>query len=392
MWSDLITIRKGEKMKLNDKKLVKIFILILIILPIVAGCGQKKESPVQLYKEAETLQKQAEEYYQKKDYSNALQKYHLAIEKAKESAKSDWNLPNFLIETCEKEIALIEKRAKDNGLVYQEGRFVAIEERERILKEKKEKEEQERRMKVEAEQRQREEEEKERQRKEEEVKRRVQEEEQKRQEAKVKELQKIKATISGGVWVIKGGGASDILRGLDIYLCQSELPKSEVKDILQELSDKFLKESESHERSAEKQTFLADSSRNWAKKYKAAYDLTQLLLQREDTAKISLEAIHGLIIIANESSYSEEFTFSNIKGDMILTKLIAKAIVTKATTDIDGKYQIENISGGEYVLYAISMSSFSIIDWMVPVEIKQEENIKIDLYNQNAARIVNKSD
>jgi hypothetical protein len=127
---------------MNYRGIVRFLTFILIILTALPGCGTKRESPVELYKEAETLQKQAEDFYEKRDYDNALHKYQLAIEKAKESAKSDWNLPNFLIEKCEKGIVLVEKKAEDQGLVCYDGRYIAIEE-------KKEKEEQEQRRKEE---------------------------------------------------------------------------------------------------------------------------------------------------------------------------------------------------------------------------------------------------
>ncbi len=125
----------------------------LIILTLATGCGHKKESPVELYKKAEMLQKQAEDFCEKNDFDNAVQKYHEAIEKAKESAKSDWNLPNFLIEECEKGIVLVGKKAESQGLIFYEGRHIAVEEKERILKEIKEKEEEQRKKQEEDEKR-----------------------------------------------------------------------------------------------------------------------------------------------------------------------------------------------------------------------------------------------
>jgi len=45
-----------------------------------------------------------------------------------------------------------------------------------------------------------------------------------------------------------------------------------------------------------------------------------------------------------------------------------------------------------YYLYALYITSFSVIEWLLPLEIDRAKSISIDLYNDNANQIINKKD
>ena len=60
------------------------------------------------------------------------------------------------------------------------------------------------------------------------AKARAREEAQKERLREEAELAKIKASMAGGAWVIKGGGQSDILRGLTIYIPRENIARSEL--------------------------------------------------------------------------------------------------------------------------------------------------------------------
>jgi hypothetical protein len=70
--------------------------------------------------------------------------------------------------------------------------------------------------------------------------------------------------------------------------------------------------------------------------------------------------------------------------------VLPQVAISQTTTDIDGKFQMPNLREGEYVVYAYWKTSISVIEWFVPVRLDKQAELKIDLSNNNAGRIVNK--
>jgi small-conductance mechanosensitive channel len=66
-----------------------------------------------------------------------------------------------------------------------------------------------------------------------------------------------------------------------------------------------------------------------------------------------------------------------------------KQTIDSTHTDIEGKYRIE-LPVGSYYLYAIFESEYSSVEWLIPVKVLGNEEIKIDFRNENADRIDNK--
>jgi hypothetical protein len=71
--------------------------------------------------------------------------------------------------------------------------------------------------------------------------------------------------------------------------------------------------------------------------------------------------------------------------------ICSQQLVGKVHADVDGKYSID-VSGGSYYLYATFESAYSQIIWFVPVTVAEPKDIAVDLHNENAVRITNKSD
>lgn len=139
-------------------------------------------------------------------------------------------------------------------------------------------------------------------------------------------------TISGGAWVIKGGGQSDILRGLEIALCNENV-KSPLKESMEV------------------------EWRRIEMKYK-------------------------------DFQYIKPDKYDRINPE-IMNIAVAPFVFKIAKTDVDGKYIINDVPKGVYYIYAVYKSSFSVAYWLIPVKVESSDPIKIDIYNANAEEIHN---
>lgn len=139
--------------------------------------------------------------------------------------------------------------------------------------------------------------------------------------------------ISGGAWIIKGGGQSDILRGLEIALCNEDV-KSRLKDVI-------------------------DSE--W----------------------------HKIEMRYKDYKYITPDKYDRLNPE-IMNIAVAPFVLKVAITDVDGKYTINGVPKGLYYVYAVYKSSFSVAYWLIPVQVENSKSIKIDIYNANAEEIHNK--
>ncbi len=144
-------------------------------------------------------------------------------------------------------------------------------------------------------------------------------------------LARFEAKVSGGAFLIKKLGNSEIQRGLSIIVLAAELSDGT------DLTDAYVKSRKFPE------TWSSDKQRE------------EILEDREfiDIAK--------------------------------------KGFVDSVKTDIDGKYELK-LKGGKYVFYSMYTTEFGLVEWLVPVAILSSEDVKLDFSNSNATFILNKGD
>lgn len=143
-------------------------------------------------------------------------------------------------------------------------------------------------------------------------------------------INKRTANISGGAWVTKEIGNSDILRGLEIALC-----KASVKPEIRRVRDNKWRES---------------TSKN----------------------KTPIGYWHLNIEAMNSKVSSQKDCFQVVR------------------TGIEGKYTIPDVPFGSYFIYAPYETSVAKAYWMVPVEIKSTKPIQVDLDNSNMMELYNR--
>jgi protocatechuate 3,4-dioxygenase beta subunit len=71
--------------------------------------------------------------------------------------------------------------------------------------------------------------------------------------------------------------------------------------------------------------------------------------------------------------------------------MFLQTAVAKATTGIEGKYTFQGVAPGEYVVYAQHKTNFFAVDWCIEVRVQAGYMVRLDLFNENASRLVNKN-
>ena len=188
--------------------------------------------------------------------------------------------------------------------------------------------------------------------------------EQRRSEAERKQAT-INSSIGGGAWTIKKTGQSEILRGLTVRILRAELLRRDLDSV-----------------SAALQMESDIDSFGFAAKDLVAQKISDM---------VNLNRLHsGIRYRSNDFGSSNNVKFSRIDDDIVWARVMKAALVEECETNIDGKYKTKALKGGKYLVHALHTTSFSLVEWLVPVEITDSGELTIDLFNKNADIIINK--
>lgn len=148
-----------------------------------------------------------------------------------------------------------------------------------------------------------------------------------RVERKMIVRKRFKATISGGAWVVKGDGRSDILRGSSIALLE-----------------------------------------------------------------FNEEMISKIVALRKESRERWPTIPFTVLGHDIrrISRIVAPHVIKLTRTNIGGKYEIKDVRGGKYLLYAYYKTSFNVAYWLIPVRVESNEPIEINFANFNMTELYSK--
>jgi hypothetical protein len=169
----------------------------------------------------------------------------------------------------------------------------------------------------------------------------------------------IKGELKGGAWIIKKGGHSDIVRGMEVVLIRREIQRG--------LIDKWLEQ---------------------FKKLRGENHIMFIALSPIPEAAPEDEVdVKPLLEDARSSTQSVR----ELSEDRLWPMIVLLGKEAHTITDIDGKYEFKAVKGGDYYVFASYGTDFSYIDWLVPVSIRDPEAVKFDLYNGTARQITNKA-
>lgn len=72
--------------------------------------------------------------------------------------------------------------------------------------------------------------------------------------------------------------------------------------------------------------------------------------------------------------------------DVFWTFACQRALVAQTTTNVNGRYQVGDLKPGKYYVYAMYEIDPSIVwEWFIPIEIKDDKPLQIDLHGHNIA-------
>lgn len=160
-------------------------------------------------------------------------------------------------------------------------------------------------------------------------------------------------TITGGAYFSESPGKSEILRGLQIALCRPTF-KSEVATSLERFS------------SCQASTEKAQGNINLA------------FIQSGGLVSLQLLSLMKFSQIAPSMCYNTE------KTDLqVLDMVAAKTAIKVVRSDVEGKFEIQDIPPGEHLLCATNWTPSSAAYWLVPISVINTKPIHIDLNNYN---------
>ena len=81
----------------------------------------------------------------------------------------------------------------------------------------------------------------------------------------------------------------------------------------------------------------------------------------------------------------------SVPEDSLWPSIVMRIGMQNATTNVDGKYEIDGVHGGRFYLHAIHATDLRLVEWLVPVDIDDNGSLEVNLYNANANLIINKS-
>jgi hypothetical protein len=199
----------------------------------------------------------------------------------------------------------------------------------------------------------------------EEAMRLAREKEAKERQKREAERARVEASLKGGAWVNKGLG-SDVIRGMKVTVTKRWVTRGELSSWLNSV-------------------LLLDGSR-----------VVRAMHEMDGSELIDLRK--ALSIAREESTIRRALRDSKDVARMLRlerygwSELVDRFLVAEATTNIEGKYEIRSLKGGEYLVCGWYSNALSYIDWTVPLTIDESREYQLDLFNETAREIVNKSE
>jgi hypothetical protein len=215
-------------------------------------------------------------------------------------------------------------------------------------------------------------------------------------DAEAKRLSTFRATLSGGAWIVNGLGQSNVARGLHVKLLPSHTSMGSVRDVLKRVRDYAVFTDGAYETLAKNargpDTPIEGVTREMAfaaaDSGKAVVKLAERTLALADNHPVDMRGIYATIRTLGFRGKRMD----GVLSDEFWPELVSSYALREATTNIDGKYRLEDVGGGHYYLYARHSTDRSVAEWMIPVLIDKSEPVECDIYNEKASLIFNKGD
>ena len=209
------------------------------------------------------------------------------------------------------------------------------------------------------------------------------------------------SSVSGGAWSVRGGGSSDLLRGMQVYLLRADCSGTTIRQCYQHVAD-ISKDTASDWRKEAK----AYRERPDYNDYKDAADRYEADAKAEDEYAATvianaknipdrldvLDAYRTVRHVVDSSPLSKTVSIAFPLGDNFFGGVIQECAQNSAQVNIDGKFALHGVPRGKYYLFAWRSTTSSGIEWLIPVDVNMSGTINQDIFNDSAEWIWNKRD
>jgi DNA-directed RNA polymerase subunit RPC12/RpoP len=201
-----------------------------------------------------------------------------------------------------------------------------------------------------------------------------------------------KGTIYGNTWITRNNGSSDIQRGMLVELVSIDAPRGKVSARLEQAARDFAK-------SADDLLQKAAQKRKDNSRFRRDNNLPEIPLSEYDPGH--LEEVHGrqseakaqraraaaqglpqrinardAVLLLAATAETDESS----PNEHAYSELIVKSPISDVRTDVDGKFQIDNIPPGDYCVHAWLSTKTTLVMWLVPVHVDPLGVVRIDLF------------
>lgn len=191
------------------------------------------------------------------------------------------------------------------------------------------------------------------------------------------------ASITGSAWLSKNGGESDLLRGLHVQILAMHADPQAVGDSLREEAIAF-------DQAADEQDEFSKGFREddeYGKKVVLEYK-TQAKQYRDVAAFMRVSAGKIRPNITLDDAYKVLVAAARF-GSPSFKRVALAATVLDVKADVNGKYQLSQVPSGHYYLHALLDTKSFYAEWLIPIVVTPDADMKIDLDNDNAVLIKN---
>ena|GEM_PF-3882511 len=201
----------------------------------------------------------------------------------------------------------------------------------------------------------------------------------------------IKGTVSGGAWTVNGLGQSSVLRGLDIYLIPASFTMKDVGIPVSLATKRVQGNQKTHERVIANDSSFKDNIYyiDLKSELEVAHSSLDVFNKTAVDEIVDARRIWSLCRDTNIGLISK---IEKVTRDEIWPEFVADNKKMAASTNIDGKYTLSDVAGGDYYLYATTSTDNWVVEWLTPVTVEESKEYPIDLSPKIAVNIINKSD
>jgi hypothetical protein len=192
--------------------------------------------------------------------------------------------------------------------------------------------------------------------------------------AEAEALSRLKADLSGTVFVTLKSGDPKVVPGTKVTLIKAELPRSQLMYLIAQTTNaRDIEIKKDSVLTKEEFEFFRDS-------------IKRLVAVKEDDVEplVDTKVMYGASRVGQGLDAADADSHARIWQETVRMAKVAETF-----TSLSGEYKFETVPGGRYYLVAEHTLFRSLIEWVSPVNLDKPGAHKMDLHNAMATLIIN---